>query len=271
MTAPVTCDAVNRFIFAIAPDPKPAQETESVYACGEPQTLCTGVAVAWWPGPDILRQAAAQRLNFIVSHEDPILEMVQLPLLPHRSPVPDTLAVPANRERARLATEHKLVIHRHHWNIDLAPWGISAAFIDTMGWTGHVVLAEKCLRIVELPATPLPQVAEQLKARLKIPFVRVTVPRPDHLVRRLGIAPGGAGQGWGTVAQYAARGCDTVIVGDMIHACAKMATECGLAVIDGFHHATEEPGLRVLAAKIAAQFPGLPVKFFAEPVPWETW
>jgi putative NIF3 family GTP cyclohydrolase 1 type 2 len=70
------------------------------------------------------------------------------------------------------------------------------------------------------------------------------------------------------VAQYRNLGCDTVIVGDMIHACAKMAAECGMAVLDGFHHATEQPGLRRLADRIRAQFPELPVRFFEEPVPW---
>ncbi len=269
MTNPITCDDVNRYIFSIAPDPKPAAESENVYACGDPNTVCTGVAVAWWPGPDILREAVKQRLNFIVSHEDPIMEIYHLPILPHRSPMPETLSIPANRERMRLATENNLIIHRHHWNIDLAPWGIPAAFIEEVGWSKNIVLSEKCLRIVELHATPLAQVAEHVKSCLKLPFVRVVSPSPGHLVRRIGIAPGGSGQGWGTPAQYESLGCDTIIVGDMIHACAKMAAECGLAVIDGFHHATEEPGLRVLAKKIAKQFPSLPVKFFEEPMPWQ--
>ena len=172
-------------------------------------------------------------------------------------------------QRMRLATENNLIIHRHHWNIDLAPWGIPAAFIEEVGWSKNIVLSEKCLRIVELQATPLAKVAEHLKSCLKLPFVRVVSPNPGHMVRRIGIAPGGSGQGWGTPAKYESLGCDTIIVGDMIHACAKMAAECGLAVIDGFHHATEEPGLRVLTAKIAMQFPDLPVKFFEEPMPWQ--
>lgn len=270
MAVSITCDEVNRYIFAIAPDPKPQHDTENVYAWGNPQAVCTGVAVAWWPGPDILRQAASERLNFIVSHEDPVMEIPRLPILPHRSPLPETFTVPANRERIRLAAEHNLVIHRHHWNIDLAPWGIATAFVEEMNWTDKLVFSEKCLRIVELPPTPLAQLAEHLKVRLKVPFVRVTTHGPDRLARRIGLAPGGNGQGWSIIAQYHALGCDTVIVGDMIHACAKMAAECGLAVLDCFHHAGEQPGLRRLARKLAERFPDLPVKFFEEPVPWHT-
>lgn len=264
----ITCDDINRFIFEIAPDPKPYDDTENVYVWGDPQTPCTGVLVAWWPGPEALRRAAAERLNFVISHEDPIMELVKLPLLPHRSPVPPTFGVAANRERMRLAVEHRLVIHRHHWNIDLAPWGIFTAFVETLGWTDSLVLNERCLRIVEIPATPLADMAEHLKTRLKIPFVRAAAPRPGHCARRIGLGAGGSGQGWGTIAQYAALGCDTVIVGDMIHGCAKMARECGMAILDGFHHASEEPGLRRLAARIRKRFPAIPVVFMREPVPW---
>jgi putative NIF3 family GTP cyclohydrolase 1 type 2 len=269
MNSIIPCKQVNEFIFSVAPDPKSYHDSENVYAWGDPQTPCTGVAVAWWPGPEILRQAVAEGLNLVVCHEDPIMELSKLPLLPHRSPLPETLSVPANRERMRLAVMHNLVIHRHHWNIDLAPWGIPSAFIEDMGWQAQVVLAERCLRIVELPPMPLGVLSEHVKTRLEIPFVRVASPGPEHRARRIGIAPGGSGQGWATVAQYSALGCDTVIVGDMIHGCAKMAVECGMAVLDGFHHATEQPGLRRLAARIQERFPVLPVKFFEEPVPWE--
>ena len=269
MASPITCDDVNRFIFSIAPDPKPFHESEQVYAWGDPKAPCTGVAVAWWAGRDVLRQAADQRLNLVITHEDPIMEIGRLPLLPHRSPMPMSFSVAANRERMRLMVEGHLVVHRHHWNLDLAPWGIPAAFIEEMGWTERVVYSEKVLRIVELPPTPVAELAAELKARLKIPFVRVAAPRPDHLARRVGLGPGGYGQGWGAVAQYADLGCDTVLVGDMIHAAAKMGLECGMAVLDGFHHATEQPGLRALAAKLREQFPDLLVKFFEEPVPWE--
>lgn len=264
----ITCDDVNKFIFSIAPDPKPYHETEQVYAWGDPKTPCRGVAVAWWAGTEILRQAAKSNLNFVVSHEDPVMELGRLPLLPHRSPAPQTLSVKANRERMQLMVRHGLVVHRHHWNIDLAPWGIATTFVEEMGWSENLVHSDRCQRIVELEPVPLSELVKRLKARLKIPFVRVASPGPNHVVRRVGIAPGGSGQGWGTPAVYSAMGCDTVIVGDMIHACARMAIECGMAAVDCFHHAAEEPGLRRLADKIAAQFPMLPVKFFAESAPW---
>ena len=77
--------------------------------------------------------------------------------------------------------------------------------------------------------------------------------------------------GHGHAPEHISLYCDELkllIGGDMIHACAKMALECGMAVLDGFHHATEQPGLRRLADRIASRFPGLPVRFFEEPAPW---
>ena len=45
MQTPITCDDVNQFIFGIAPDPTAYHETENVYAFGDPQTTCRGVAI----------------------------------------------------------------------------------------------------------------------------------------------------------------------------------------------------------------------------------
>ena len=269
MNKPITCDEVNQFIFRIAPDPNPPQETENVYAFGDPQTICRGVAVAWWPGPETMRQAAAAGLNFIISHEDPIMMLHQLPSRPYRMKLPDSFAVRANRERREIMAEHNLVVHRHHWNIDCAPWGIIGAFIERMGWQDQVAHQQGITWIVELPPAPLAQLTAYVKERLGVPFLRVASPTADHVARRIGVAPGGYGQSVSYVAAFHALGCDTVILGDMIHACSKMATECGVAVVDCLHHAGEEPGLRVLAAKIAEQFPSLPVQFFEEPVPWK--
>lgn len=270
MPKPITCDDVNRFIFSIAPDPIPAHESENVYALGDPQTPCTGVCVAWWPGPQTLCGAAAAGLNLIITHEDPLFELPKLPLRANRMRVPDKFTVLANRERLRIAAEHKLVVHRHHWNIDCADWGIIASFLDQMGWKDRVVHHENITWIIELPPTPIEQVVAHVKAKLGIPFARVASPSPQHVARRIGIAPGGYGQTTMYVAAFHALGCDTVILGDMIHGCAKFATECGMAVIDCLHHAGEEPGLRVLADKIAERFPSLPVRFFNELVPWRT-
>lgn len=268
MQTPITCDDVVQFIFRIAPDPTAYHETENVYAFGDPRTICRGVAVAWWPGPETMRQAAAAGLNLIISHEDPIMVLPKPPLRANRMQIPDTFSVRANRERIRVMTEHNLVVHRHHWNIDCAPWGIIGAFIEQIGWQSQVVHHENITWIVELPPVPLAELAARIKERLDVPFLRVASPKTDHIARRIGVAPGGYGQSTAYVAAFHSLGCDTVVLGDMIHACSKMATECGMAVIDCLHHAAEEPGLRVLTAKIAGQFSSLPVRFFTEAMPW---
>jgi len=86
---------------------------------------------------------------------------------------------------------------------------------------------------------------------------------PGRRTRRWGICTG-AGASSDTLREAAARGIDTLIVGEGPQHTAVEAPELGLAVLYGGHYATETFGVRALGAEVERAF-GLPWSFVAAP------
>jgi dinuclear metal center YbgI/SA1388 family protein len=84
-----------------------------------------------------------------------------------------------------------------------------------------------------------------------------------RLTRRWGICTG-AGASSDTLREAAARGIDTLIVGEGPQHTAVEAPELGIAVLYGGHYATETFGVRALGAEVERAF-GLPWSFIAAP------
>lgn len=98
-----------------------------------------------------------------------------------------------------------------------------------------------------LPAPrPLSAVAEQLRAELPAPHLRVAGD-PDRSVQRVAAA-GGAGDG--LIGAALAAGVDVYITGDLRHHVTLDALEQGLALIDAGHHATELAAMPRFSARI---------------------
>jgi dinuclear metal center YbgI/SA1388 family protein len=86
---------------------------------------------------------------------------------------------------------------------------------------------------------------------------------PGRRTRRWGICTG-AGASSDTLREAAARGIDTLIVGEGPQHTAVEAPELGIAVLYGGHYATETFGVRALGAEVERAF-GLPWSFIAAP------
>lgn len=86
---------------------------------------------------------------------------------------------------------------------------------------------------------------------------------PGRRTRRWGICTG-AGASSETIREAAARGIDTLIVGEGPQHTAVEAPELGIAVLYGGHYATETFGVRALGAEVERAF-GIPWSFIAAP------
>ena len=83
---------------------------------------------------------------------------------------------------------------------------------------------------------------------------------PDQ-VRRLGVISGAAGDKIGAALQV---GCDTFLTGEGVHHTYFDAMELGVNVLYSGHYATEQVGVKALAAHLADRF-GLPWEFHDHP------
>ena len=72
------------------------------------------------------------------------------------------------------------------------------------------------------------------------------------------------------VKQLLPRGIEAIIVGETNDFTQRVALESGIALLEGGHSATENPGLRRLADDVARHFSEIKVIFHPVEVPWMT-
>ena len=250
------------YVFEIAPNPGHAWE--NVFLFGDGETEVKGIGVAWWITLDILETMARQGQTLGLSHERVIIE------LPQRfgwGPLPASDEIPLNRRLAELTQQHRIAIHQMHSNVDKAEWGMPKALFQRLGWQDYPTDWSRGVPVVQLPPRTLRDLIAEVKAKLNLPFVRYDGD-PDRVVSRVAVPWGGLCQGWGGPICPSPLGFDVVMGGDIIDGVVRLARAEGWAVVDAMHHATEMDAMRLLADKLSARFPQVPVQFYENDAPW---
>jgi putative NIF3 family GTP cyclohydrolase 1 type 2 len=84
---------------------------------------------------------------------------------------------------------------------------------------------------------------------------------------RIAVLPG---SGASMLSAAAATGADVFVTGDVAHHQARLANECGVAIVDAAHAPTERPGVARLYAAVAAAADGAVDLTATDENPWET-
>jgi putative NIF3 family GTP cyclohydrolase 1 type 2 len=255
--------AIIDYVFEIAPNPSTAWE--NVFLAGDGSVDVNGIAVAWWLTPDLVEDMEKRGLNLGLSHERPIFE------LPARfvwGILPPEVDIPANQRIRAAARRGGMAIHQMHSNIDKADWGMPNALFARLGWQDYPIDWSRGVPVIDLPPCTLRELIAELKTKLELPFVRYDGDL-DRTVRRAACAWGGLCQGWAGAVCASPLGYDVLLGGDIIDGVVRLARAEGWAVVDAMHHATEMDGMRVLARKLEARFPGLPLHFYENDCPWQ--
>lgn len=158
--------------------------TVDTFKAGNPDTPVTGVAVTMMATMDVLERAAAQNLNFVITHEPTFFAHLDTPEgLPENDPV--------WAEKREFIEKHHMVIWRFHdhWHLR-KPDGIQAGVTHALGWEKFLVPGEEHLFV--LPEMTLRQLAQEVAQKLDSPVVRV-IGDPDMKVTKIGMSPGAAG------------------------------------------------------------------------------
>ncbi|MEP6491621.1 MAG: Nif3-like dinuclear metal center hexameric protein [bacterium] len=116
--------------------------------------------------------------------------------------------------------------------------------------------------ISDIPTRVIAERASALAAEYHGSFV-ATPFESERITRAWGVCTG-AGADSGTLREAAARGLDTLIVGEGPHHTAIEARELGIVVMYAGHYATETLGVRALGEAVAARF-GLTSTFIDVP------
>lgn len=229
---------------------------------GDPETDVTGIAVTWTPTVQVLREAAVDGLNFVLTHEIPFFSHSDsnwFRTLPQEEK-------PHNRARKRILDEHEMVVCRCHSNWDGTPGGVMDSCAETLGFTDIAEGGDYCRTYAIDPVT-VAELADHAKLALGVPQVRVAGD-PGSLVTLVTVMYGGLLQHWHGVDEAVLAGADAIICGEALDYSFRAAVDAGIALIETAHVYSENPGMREFARRLAGKLPEIPVRFVDAGLPW---
>ncbi len=159
--------------------------TVDTFKAGDPNEKVTGVAVTMMATFDVLKRAAAQGDNLVITHEPTFYS--------HQD---ETGKLEAQHDsvwadKEAFIREHHMVVWRFHdhWHKH-SPDGILQGMVDALGWNAYQDKTEPMLFV--LPSQSLAQLARDVKTKLNIVAMRV-VGDPQLQVTKIALIPGAAG------------------------------------------------------------------------------
>ena len=159
-------------------------ETVDRFKAGNPDSPVTGIAVTMMATMDVLQRAAAQRLNFVITHEPTFYSHLDTPDgMPESDPV--------WAEKREFIEKHGMVVWRFHdhWHLRQSD-GIEAGMVHALRWEKFQNPDNQYLFV--MPETTVKQLAQEVSKKLNSAVVRV-VGDPQIRVTKVGFSPGAAG------------------------------------------------------------------------------
>ena len=141
------------------------RETVDTFKAGNPDTPVTGIAVTMIATMDVLERAAAQGLNFVITHEPTFYSHLDTPDgMPESDPV--------WAEKREFIEKHGMVVWRFHdhWHMR-KPDGIEAGMVHALRWEKFQNPDNQYLFVI--PETTVKQLAQEVSKKLNSPVVRV--------------------------------------------------------------------------------------------------
>jgi putative NIF3 family GTP cyclohydrolase 1 type 2 len=258
----MTAREVEAVVLDIAPLQYAMEGDPTGLIYGDPDTEITGLAVTWTPTVAVLREAACDALNFVLTHEIPFFGTAQsnwFRTLPEDEK-------PHNLARRRILDRYGLVICRCHSNWDGTPGGVMDSCAEALGFAEHAHRGDYCCTYDIEPMT-LAELADHAKLALGVPQVRVAGD-PARMVARVTVMYGGLLQTWHGVDEAVLAGADAIICGEALDYGFRAAVDAGVGLIETAHVRSENPGMREFARLLAGRLPDLPVRFIDAGLPW---
>ena len=187
---------------------------------------------------EVVREAAARGCELVVSHHPVIFDPLK--------------RIAADDIPALLLQNHISAICMHT-NLDAAPGGVNDTLADALGMAreGRRDFADGCGRIGTVPATTAAELARFCAGTLRSGVKYVDSPRPVTCLAEV------SGAGGSYLQQAIDEGADCLVTGEAAHHIALLAKQKGVGLVVAGHWGTEQAVADVLAARLAAAFPGL--------------
>lgn len=242
-------------------DPNP---TDDRIIYGNRAQRVTGIATCFSASIEVLREARAKGLNYIVPHEASFYERYD-DFAESRLPDED----PVLSAKKRFLDENGMVIQRLHGHAHSRPGdAIMTGLFERLGWQDYRTADRP--GIVQLPRTTAIEVGRHIKRSCGRRTLRM-FGDPEQPVSTVSVSGGMPGENV-QIAQLEAEGVDAVILGEVrepeVLGYAQDLSAGRPLVVYLVGHTAEDFGMLNVAQWLRTVFPGLPCEWIATPDPY---
>jgi putative NIF3 family GTP cyclohydrolase 1 type 2 len=238
------------------------QNTVDTLKSGDPDMEVKGIAIAFMPTYGVIQQAIDMGVNLLITHEGLFYS--------HHDKTETIGNDSVYQEKRKLIEESGIAIFRLHDYIHrYRPDGITAGLIQALDWQSYVVEHQQAASVLSIPAMSVREIAEYVKRKLGISFVRV-VGNVSLPCTRIGLLAGYRGGGNLSIPLFEQEKLDLIIYGegpewetpeyvrDAIH----QGKQKALILLG--HAESEESGMKNLAEWLKEIVPDLPIFYIPE-------
>ena len=232
-------------------------ETVDTIKAGDPQTRVTGIATTMMATYDVLRRAAAEGKNLVITHEPTFYSHLD------KTTEFENAHDAVWEEKEKFIREHHMVVWRFHdhWHMR-RPDGIMEGVLAKLGWTQAF---DQSTGIAKVPETTLDRLAADVEKKLGAKVLRV-VGRPEMKVRSVALQPGAGGPA-GHLRALRRDDVDVLLIGEVPEW--ETIEYVNDAVAEGKHKAlllvghipSEQPGMEACAEWLKTFVKHVPIGF----------
>lgn len=229
---------------------------------GSPETEVTGIVTTFLATQHVLEQTVALGANLVITHEGVFYS--------HHERMESIAEDPVYLTKRKLIENSGIAVFRFHDHVHrYRPDGITEGLVKALDWESYVEEHLPAACILNMPAKTLSDIAEDVKMKLGIPYVRV-VGESAAPCSRVGLLVGYRGGGTIAIPLFESRRLDLIIAGEgpewetpeYIRDAMYQGRRKALLFLG--HAASEEPGMRNVTDLLKKEFPDVPVHFIAE-------
>ncbi len=231
---------------------------------GTPADEVQGIAVMWLASYAAIQQALQLGANLMITHEGVFYS--------HHETAEDEEHElnPVYREKLDCIQSGKLSIYRFHDAPHrYVPDIITRGLVATLGWENEAMYPLATAATVALPEErSLRDIINHVRRALDLPYVRF-VGDLDSRCSRIGVTVGYRGGGAHAIPLLREQKLDLLIAGEgpewetseYIHDAVSLGRRQSLLLLG--HAASEDPGMALVAKKLQAAFPDVPVHYIS--------
>lgn len=231
----------------------------------EPEAADTevqGIVTAFAASQYVVGQAAALGANLLITHEGVFYSHQD-----HRSWLEHDSVY---RQKSALISQSGISIYRFHDGIHrYTPDGIVEGLLKELEWEPYIERHLPEVSILTIPEMTVSEVAAYVKQKLNLSYVRAAG-NLSAICSRVGVLVGFRGNGSTVIPMYEQELLDLVIAGEgfewevpeYIRDAGQQGRDRALLMLG--HAESEAPGMKLLASRLARQFPEVPVQYIQE-------